>query len=100
MIDLSRIRSLKPLEEMKRDLTEFITFDPKVMVEVYEEQYEWGKEDYEADLEQVKDFLEQVERRIKSLGNHIKKSKGSGGKNAAHQQSGEAVSQNVVQPSA
>lgn len=73
MIDLNRIRSLKPLQEMKKDLNEFITFDPKVMVEVYEEQYQWGPEDYEADLEQAKDFLAQTEHRLKSLSNHLNK---------------------------
>lgn len=99
MIDLNRIRSLKPLEEMKKDLSEFIALDPKVVIELYEEQYHWGQEDYEADLEQVKDLLEQVERRIKSLSNHIKKSKASAGKNAAHRQSGEKVSQASGQPS-
>jgi predicted nucleotidyltransferase component of viral defense system len=75
MIDLNQIRSLKPLEEMKKDLTDFIGIDRAVMLEVYEEHYQWGEEDYEADLEQVKDLLEQVEKRIKSLGHHLSKPK-------------------------
>lgn len=98
MIDLSKIRSLKPLEEMKKDLTDFLAIDRKVMLEVYEEEYQWGEEDYEADLEQVKDLLENVEKRIKSLGHHLSKPKikGKAGKNVDRRQSGEKVSQEAV----
>lgn len=70
MIDLNKIRSLKTLEEMKSDLTQFLAFDRAVMVEVYNDQ-EWSEDDYEADKEEVAELLEHVERRIKSLGNHV-----------------------------
>lgn len=95
MIELNKIRSVKTLEVMKRDLAEFVSFDRNVMVEVYDEECGWGEEDYEADLEQVKDLLEQVERRHKSLSGHLakQKAKGSGNKNVAPQQSGENVSE-------
>ena len=95
MIDLNKIRSLKPLEEMKKDLTDFIGIDRAIMVQVYDEQYHWGEEDYEADLEQVQDLLEQVEKRIKSLSHHLSKPKlkVKAGKNVDRRQSGEKVSQ-------
>ena len=90
--DLNKIRSLKTLEEMKKDLSEFLAIDRAVMVEVYNDQ-QWGEEDYEADKEEVIDVLEHVERRIKSLGHHLNKKpkvKGSAGKNLRGQ-SGEAA---------
>jgi len=65
MIDLNKIRSVKTLEEMKADLTEFLS-NPDVK-KVYLEDYEWGEEDYDADREQAEYVLEQVERRLKSL---------------------------------
>lgn len=71
MIDLNRIRSLKTLEEMKQILTDFISFDPTVIVSIYEEENDWGKVDYEADIEEAKEFLEHVEKRMKSLGNYL-----------------------------
>jgi hypothetical protein len=72
MIDLSRIRTLKPLETIKKDLTEFLAFSPAIMIEVYSDN-NWGPEDYEADKEQVQELLDKVERRIKSLSNHLNK---------------------------
>jgi len=75
MIDLNKVRSIRALEGMKKDLTEFATFDRAIMVQVYDEQYGWGEEDYEADLDQVKEMLEKVERRINSLSNYLNKQK-------------------------
>lgn len=71
MIDLNKIRSLKTLESMKRDLTDFIAFDPRIMVDVYDKDFNWGVEDYEADKDTATTLLEQVEHRIKSLGRHV-----------------------------
>ena len=76
MIDLNKIRSLKTLESTKRDLIDFIAFDSRVMVDVYEKEYNWGAEDYEADKDTAITLLEQVEHRIKSLGRHVAKVKG------------------------
>lgn len=70
MIDLNRIRSLRTLEEMKKDLSDFLAH-PDMRV-TYLEDLEWSEDDYEADREKVTDLLAQVERRIKSLGNHLK----------------------------
>lgn len=75
MIDLNRIRSLKTLEDMKQTLTEFVNFDPAVMISVYETDFNWGPEDYEADIDSAKELLERVEHRAKSLGTFINKSK-------------------------
>lgn len=69
MIDLNRIRSIKVLEEMKRDLTEFIT-NPDVLAVYLAE--DCGEEDYEADKEQAAELLELVERRMKSLSRFLK----------------------------
>lgn len=73
MIELNRIRSTKTLETMKKDLSEFIT-NPAI-VEIYEEQYGWGPEDYEADKEQAIDLLVQVEKRLLSLTNFNQRAK-------------------------
>lgn len=70
MIDLSKIRSLKTLEEMKQDLNEFLV-NPDVRT-IYLEDYGWGEEDYESDRDEVTELLEKVERRIKSLDKYIK----------------------------
>lgn len=70
--DLNKIRSLKTLEEMKKDLTDFLSIDPVVMVDVYNDE-NWGEEDYEADKEEVTELLDRVEHRIKSLGHHLNK---------------------------
>ncbi len=73
MIDLSRIRSMKTLDSMRRDLNDFIEFDATVMKAVYVEEFGWGEEDYEADKDSATYLLEQIERRIKSLGRHLAK---------------------------
>ena len=75
MIELSKIRTMKTLEAMKKPLKEFVTFDTPTMLSVYAEEFGWGSEDYEADLEQANHILEQVERRMKSLGHHLAKGK-------------------------
>lgn len=74
-IDLNKIRSPKALEAMRTVLTDFINFDPAVIKALYEEDYGWGEEDYEADIEESKELLERVERRMKSLGRHLSKVK-------------------------
>lgn len=82
MIELSKIRTMKPLEVMRKLLKEFVTFDKPTMLSAYTEEFGWGGEDYEADLEQAEYMLEQVERRMKSLGHHLAK----GDKNERHSQ--------------
>lgn len=76
MIELNRIRSMKTLEELKKDLSDFINFDRAVLIAVYDEEYGWGEEDLDADLDQAKDVLAKVEHRMKSFGNHLSRSKG------------------------
>jgi hypothetical protein len=70
MIDVNKIRSLKTLEEIKRDLHEFL--DNKDVLAVYLNEYDWSQDDYEADKEMVLELLEQVDRRIASLSNFLK----------------------------
>jgi hypothetical protein len=60
---------------MKKVLTDFIAFDSHVMTDVYEKDYNWGEEDYEADVDTAITLLEQVEHRLKSLGHHLAKEK-------------------------
>ena len=96
MIDLNKIRSIKTLEGVKQDLTDFIAVDRKIMLAVYDEEYNWGEEDYDADLEQVKELLEQTERRIHSLGSFIRKQKVKG--KCDTRQSDETESPSVSQP--
>ena len=74
-IDLNKICSPKALEAMRKTLVDFITFDPAAIKAVYEEEYGWGEEDYEADIEESKELLERVERRMKSLGRHLSRVK-------------------------
>ena len=69
--DLNKIRTLKPLEEMREDLKEFLS-NPTVP-EVYKEEYNSDQEDYESDKEKVISLLEKVERRIKSLDKFLKR---------------------------
>lgn len=65
MIDVNKIRSLTTLEEMHRDLTEFMT-NPAV-AKAYVEDPAEGLVCYEDDKELVVELLEKVERRMKSL---------------------------------
>ena len=65
MINLNRIRSVKTLEEMKQDLTDFLS-NPEIL-NVYVEELDWDSEDYESDKEAVQYLLEQLEHRIVSL---------------------------------
>lgn len=73
MIDLSRIRSLKTLEKMKTDLTNFITM-PEIKF-VYIEDLKWGEEDLEADREMAEYLLEKIDSRIKSLTKYLNQPK-------------------------
>jgi len=70
MIDLSRIRSLKALDEMTKDLNEFIT-NPMV-VEIYVQEYGWDKEDYEDDKSDAIELLEKIAKRRLSLERYLK----------------------------
>jgi hypothetical protein len=72
MIELNRIRSMETLENLKKDLTDFINLDRATMLKIYEWD-EFGEEDLDADLEKVNDLLEKINHRIKSLGNHLNK---------------------------
>ena len=65
MIDLTRIRSIKILEDMKKDCEFFFT-DP-IVKEIYLDDYKWGEEDLEADREDAAYLIERIDTRIKSL---------------------------------
>ncbi len=65
MIDLTRIRSIKTLEEIKRDLEEFLS-SPDILP-VYLNELEFSEDDLVADKEQATYLLEKVNRRIVSL---------------------------------
>ncbi len=65
MIDLTRIRTIAPLEEIKADLIQFTT-SPEVE-RIYIEVLGYGPEDYDADKEEALYLLSKVERRIVSL---------------------------------
>ena len=69
MTDLNKIRNLKTLEEMRRDLNEFLT-NP-IIPEIYKEDPQGEDGDYEGDKEQVQELLLKVEHRIKSLGKFV-----------------------------
>lgn len=71
MTDLNKTRSMKILEEMKKDLISFIT-DP-IMQQIYVEDKGWSIQDYEDDKEQAQDILEKVIRRMESLGRYLTK---------------------------
>lgn len=73
MIDLNRIRSLKTLESMKKDLNEFLTNETIPLL--YEEKY-GNLIDYESDIEDVKELMERVEKRMSSLGRYLARSLG------------------------
>lgn len=66
MIDLTRIRSITKLEEMKKDL-EFFISEPAI-AEIYLKDYDWGEEDLDADRESATYLVGRIETRIKSLG--------------------------------
>jgi hypothetical protein len=66
MIDLNRIRSIKTLEGMKKDL-EFFIKESEVSKDIYRTEYDWDTEDYEADKEEAIYLLESIDIRIKSL---------------------------------
>lgn len=70
MIDLSRIRSLKTLDEMTGHLNEFIN-NPDV-VKIYVEDYGWGVEDYEDDKGEAIELLAKIEARRLSLDKYLK----------------------------
>lgn len=70
MIDLNRIRSLRTLEEMKKDLNEFLV-NPDVR-KVYLIDLEWSEDDYDADKEAVIELLEAIAKRERSLTNYLK----------------------------
>jgi hypothetical protein len=66
MIDLNRIRSIKTLEGMKKDL-EFFIKESEVAKDIYRTEYKWDDEDYEADKEDATYLLDCINIRIKSL---------------------------------
>ena len=73
MIELNRIRSIKTLEELKKDLSDFINFDRVVLLEVYIDN-DKDEIDLDADLEEAAEVLDKVKYRIKSLGDHMSRS--------------------------
>jgi len=64
MINISKIRSLEKLEEMRSDLNFFI--NKKIIADLYAEQ---GKDPYElkVEREEAREILMQVLNRIKEL---------------------------------
>ena len=70
MIDLNKIRSLKTLESIKADLMAFLTNSD--ILSVYEKNFDWSEDDYEADKELVEELLAKVEHRIASLSRFLK----------------------------
>jgi len=71
MIDLNKIRSLTTLEEMKKDLADFLV-NPEVIV-IYKEENDGRTIEYEDDKELVLAALAKVEHRIQSLGKYLKR---------------------------
>ena len=65
MIDLTRIRSIKTLEDMKKDL-EFFIREP-IIAEIYLEDYGWDEEDLGADRDEAQYCIEKIDKRIASL---------------------------------
>jgi hypothetical protein len=65
MIDLTRIRSIKSLEEMKKDIIEFI--NNPLMLEIYREDVSLGEDAYADDKEQAEQLLVKIEKRSVSL---------------------------------
>jgi HEPN domain-containing protein len=70
MIYLTRIRSMKKLEEIKEELNEFLTSADILPTYL---KIGWGEEDYDADKESAQLLLEKTERRIKSLSGSMAK---------------------------
>lgn len=70
MIDLTRIRSVKTLTNMKKDL-EFFINEP-IVLEIYKNEYNWDDVDYEADVESATLLSCNIDKRIASL-NKMKK---------------------------
>ena len=71
MIDLNRIRSIKSLEEMKKDITEFI--NNPLMLEIYSNDISLGEDAYADDKEQAEQLLVKIEKRISSLSKFLQK---------------------------
>ncbi len=65
MINLNLLRSVKTLESMKKDL-EFFIKEP-IIKEIYDKDYDWDENDYEADREEAAYLIEMINLRIKSL---------------------------------
>ena len=92
MIDLNKIRSMKVLENLKADLTEFINFDKNALVTVYDSEDLGDEGDLDADIEAAQDLLSKIERRMKSLGNHLAKvDKNAPPKSSTPETSGDSV---------
>jgi len=85
MVDLNKIRSLRTLEEIRKDLNDFLS-NPMVP-EIYKEDPEGEDDDYDADKEQVIELLEKVEHRIKSLGKFVARQNSVKTKNQKREQS-------------
>lgn len=64
MIDLTRIRTIPPLEEMKADLIAFTARNDILPVYL---AMDYGEEDYDADKEAAINLLGKLEQRIISL---------------------------------
>ena len=72
MIDVNKIRSLAVIDELNKDLNDFLTFDRDALLGVYYAN-NCGEEDLDADMESAAELLTQLDRRSKSLGRHLSK---------------------------
>jgi hypothetical protein len=71
MIDVNKIRSMKKLEELKRDLMEFVNFDRRVLTAVYNSEDIGDEDDLDADIDSACELLSKVKYRMKSLGRYL-----------------------------
>ena len=72
MIDVNKIRSLAVIDELKKDLNDFLTFDRAELLGVYYAN-NCGEEDLDADMESAAELRSRLDRRSKSLGRHLAK---------------------------
>lgn len=76
MIDISKIRSIKVLEEMKKDLEFFIT-DP-IVKDIYVNDMKCEEEDFLADKDDSEFLLDKINAKIKTLSKPTQSKKKSG----------------------
>jgi hypothetical protein len=57
---------MKTLEDLKKDLGDFLALDRELLMSIYNDDLE-----LDSDLDSAGELLEKVEHRIKSLGNYL-----------------------------